>query len=625
MSSFQETLRRAWARFCELMGYPPPDEDGERVEAAPGAPGVSDWPPDRSLYAPGERVEPEPPARKPKPLAEILEAEAAPPVEEWGEELAQEPLPFPTERAPAAEETPTAPVRPAFEAEVETRPPAGAAPETPSPPAEFEEPAPPEEAPPPVAPREPAPPDLFRYEVQPDETLSGIAKRFGVTVRALVEANDLPDPNRIYAGQKLTIPGYAPAPAASAPPEEGAPELEALELEEAFRYQVRPGDTLSGVAKRFRVTVRALLEANDLEDPGSLPAGQWLVIPGVSAEPVVTEPLPPLEAEREPPAAGLARGFYLSYRALGHPAFREYVFDLLESTGFNALAIDVKADEGWLAHPTQVTRAINAGADRPSAPDLAEVVDGLKARGIYLAARLVTFKDNLLARANPHFAARIPGGKDLWLDRSNQAWVDPFLEEVWDYNIEIAAEAARLGFDEILFDFLRFPLPSQSGRPQFSQKSTPETRLGAITGFLGAARGRLAPLGVNLAANVFGYACWRHDDALVGHQLERLSPYLDVLCPLLYPSTFGGGIPGCQVAVECPYEIVYESARRAIDRVATNECQVRPWLQDFPDYRFDRRTFSAAEIQAQVQGAVDAGCAGFMMWDPRVKYTPEAY
>jgi hypothetical protein len=94
---------------------------------------------------------------------------------------------------------------------------------------------------------------------------------------------------------------------------------------------------------------------------------------------------------------------------------------------------------------------------------------------------------------------------------------------------------------------------------------------------------------------------------------------------MLYPSTFGSGIPGYPVAIAHPYEIVYESARRAVERVARFGCQVRPWIQDFPDYRFDKRVYGRTEIQAQIKGSFDGGGSGFMVWDPRVRYTEGAY
>jgi hypothetical protein len=172
---------------------------------------------------------------------------------------------------------------------------------------------------------------------------------------------------------------------------------------------------------------------------------------------------------------------------------------------------------------------------------------------------------------------------------------------------------------------VRFPTPSPEGIPCFSQPLSRASRIAAVTGFLSTARGRLSPLGVRVAANVHGYACWRKDDMAIGQDIERMAQYLDVLCPMLYPSTFGSGIPGYQYAIAHPYEIVYETMKRAVSRVEPLGCQVRPWIQDFPDHRFDRRIYGPNEIQAQMRGSFDGKGTGYMAWNPGVEYTMMAY
>jgi hypothetical protein len=319
------------------------------------------------------------------------------------------------------------------------------------------------------------------------------------------------------------------------------------------------------------------------------------------------------------------RALYVSYFAIGHAKFRQRIFDLLDTTEFNAVVIDVKGDYGWISHPTQIPLAREIDAARPTAKDFDEVMAQFKSRGVYTIARVVTFKDNPLAKSHPDFAVKIEGTGEIWQDREELSWSDPFLKPVWDYNIQVAVEAAQKGFDEIQFDYVRFPTSSQAGTPQFSQEVTKPTRIAAITGFLSAARGQLEPFGVKMAADTFGYTCWRKDDTLIGQDIERMGQYLDVLSPMLYPSTFGSGIPEHKFAIAYPYEVVYESAKRAIDRVSQYNCLVRPWIQDFPDYRFDKRVYGKEEIQAQIKGCFDAGGAGFMVWDPRVEYTDGAY
>jgi LysM repeat protein len=478
--------------------------------------------------------------------------------------------------------------------------------------------------------------EIFRYEVQQGDTLNAIARRYGVSVLQLLEANDLTESDRIFLGQKLIIPSYIPQPTPVVGPPSATPPPP-VPPDEFFVYTITRGDTLNSIANRYGVTTRNLIEFNQIEHPDHIRVGQQIRIP-TSTVPLVAKPEAPVELKPPPLAftvvdptfppqgpAEATRALYVSYFAIGHADTRQRVFDLLDNTELNAVVLDVKGDDGWITYPTQVPLAAEIGADRPMVKDIQVVIEQFKARGVYTIARVVTFKDSLLAKNYPEYAVKLSGSASTEADRELMNWVDPFLQPVWDYNIQLAVEAAGLGFDEIQFSHVRFPTPSPAGDLQFSQEATKETRLAAITGFLSIARGQLQPYRVKVSADVLGYTCWRKDDSLIGQDIERMAQYLDILCPMLYPSTFGSGIPGYKLAIAYPYEVVYESAQRAVNRVRPFNCAVRPWIQDFPDYRFDKRVYGKTEIQAQIKGCFDAGCAGFMVWDHRVKYTDGAY
>lgn len=470
---------------------------------------------------------------------------------------------------------------------------------------------------------EPEPAEMvFRYEIQRGDTLNGIARRYGLTVKELVEANNITDPNRIFPGQKIIIPGYQLPKPQPEPEIAPAPPPPIPGPDQHFLYTIVSGDTLNTIAKRYGITVRELIEANHIEDVKLLRIGQKLIIPGVFS------PAAPAPPQVKPPAAlgpaNAIRGFYVSYFAIGHPESRQRVFELLDQTELNTVVIDLKGEHGWLSYPSQIPMAHEIGAVRPTAKDFQEVIASLKARKVYTIARIVTFKDAPLAKAYPELTVKTGSGA-AWQDRDNISWVDPFLKPVWDYNVQIAVEAAQMGFDEIQFDSLRFPTASQAGEPQFSQEISKDSRVAAIAGFLSVARGQLNPLGVKLAAKTFGYTCWRKDDMLIGQDIERMAQYLDVLSPMLYPSTFDNGIPGYKLPIAYPYEVIYESARRAVSRVNWLGCAVRPWIQDFQDYRFDRRSYGPEEVQAQIKGCFDAGCDGYLAWNPQLKYSNAAY
>jgi hypothetical protein len=229
----------------------------------------------------------------------------------------------------------------------------------------------------------------------------------------------------------------------------------------------------------------------------------------------------------------------------------------------------------------------------------------------------VVFKDEPLASRKPELAVKRPGGA-LWRDREGLAWTDPFKREVWDYNLAVAEEVARYGFDEIQFDYLRFP---DARELVFSVPNTEEARIKTISEFLQTARKRLLPYNVFLSADLFGYVCWNLDDTGIGQTLDSLAPYLDYLSPMLYPSGFHAGIPGCSDPVAHPYEIVYRSLVRAKERSGLAPVRFRPWLQVFRDYAFDRREYGAKEIMQQIRAAEDFGSNGWMLWNPRNEYS----
>jgi hypothetical protein len=332
------------------------------------------------------------------------------------------------------------------------------------------------------------------------------------------------------------------------------------------------------------------------------------------------DPLPaePLEVKLSPLTP---KALYLSFYGVGSKALRGPAMKLIEETELNALVIDVKGDRGMIPYRSSVPLAAEVGAQRIITVRDAEGLMALfKEKDVYTIARIVVFKDDLLATARPDLAVKTPAGEP-WRDREGLAWVDPFRKDVWDYNIQIAVEAAKLGFDEIQFDYVRFP---DSHSPRFSQPSTEEARVKAITGFLQEARAKLAPYNVFTAADIFGYVCWNLNDTDIGQKLEPILSAVDYLSPMLYPSGFQFGIPGYRNPVQNPHEIVYLSLKKAQERTNVSPLRFRPWLQAFKDYAFDRRPFSGKELRDQISAADKFGSQGWMLWNPGNYYSSES-
>ncbi len=356
---------------------------------------------------------------------------------------------------------------------------------------------------------------------------------------------------------------------------------------------------------------------------GPLPVGSPLVVklPGFARARLVAEP--GLLTIRLRPQ--VVRGLYLSYYGLGDARIRRRLLDLVERTELNGLVIDVKGDRGMIPYPTRIPLALAAGAQGPVRVENVEgLLAALRDQGVYTVARIVAFKDTVLAHHRPDLAVMDGETGRPWLDNEGLAWVDPFREETWAYLIAVAREAAAKGFDEIQFDYLRFPSEGRLGAARYARPNTQANRLAAITEFLARTRRELGPTGVFLSVAVFGYTAFNGDDTRIGQRVEELAAQVDYLCPMVYPSGYHLGIPGFPNPVAHPYEVVRESVSRIRRRSAHTPARIRPWLQDFRDYGFDRRPFGAVEIRAQIRGATEAGAVGWMLWNPRNDYTEEA-
>jgi hypothetical protein len=314
------------------------------------------------------------------------------------------------------------------------------------------------------------------------------------------------------------------------------------------------------------------------------------------------------------------KALYLSFFGIGDRALRDAALKLIRETELNAVVIDVKGDRGMVAYRSALPLATEIGAQQTiTIADLPGLLHRLHSEGIYTIARIVVFKDDLLAQARPDLAVKRRDGA-VFRDREGLRWIDPTRREAWDYDIGIAVEVARAGFDEIQFDYLRFPDSEQIRLPE---PNTQAARTRAISDFLDLARQRLVPYNVFLAVDVFGYVCWNVDDTHIGQRLEDLLPRVDYLSPMLYPSGFQFGIPGYPNPVAHIYEIVRRSLDRVSDRTHVSPLRLRPWLQAFRDYAFDRRHFDAPEIHQQIHAADDVGTNGWMLWNPRNVYSDQ--
>jgi hypothetical protein len=313
---------------------------------------------------------------------------------------------------------------------------------------------------------------------------------------------------------------------------------------------------------------------------------------------------------------------YLSVYGIASKPIRDAALDIIHKGGANALVVDIKSDRGLLTYPSEIPLAQKIGARKltliHSLPDL---VNNAHGQGIYMIARIVTFKDATLGTARQDLAVHLANGA-LFHDREGLTWTDSYQPEVRAYNIAIAVEAAKAGFDEVQFDYVRFP--DANTKLKFNGPTDEAGRIKAITDFLAQAHAALAPYNVFEAVDIFGYVGWNLNDTGIGQQLENIDNTVDYVCPMLYPSGFKFGIPGHKNPIATNddiYSTIRLTIENCIKRTRVNPKKFRPWLQAFRDYAIDRKIFGPIEVASQIRGANDANTDGWILWNPHNRYT----
>ncbi len=311
------------------------------------------------------------------------------------------------------------------------------------------------------------------------------------------------------------------------------------------------------------------------------------------------------------------KALYLTFWAANASSPRTHrILKIIDETEINALVVDIKNEYGSTSFKTSFEQANSYGAhkDRTNR-NIQEFMELMKSKNIYTIARIVTFKDELQSSNNPSYAIKNRHG-EIWRNHDNMAWVDPYDKRSHEYTISIAEEAAKVGFDEINFDYIRFPAKSNL---KFCEINNEENRLKAIGDFLDLAQTRLRKYGVFISVNTYGNICWTKDgDNNIGQTVTSLAAHADYLSPMLYPSGFASGSFYFEHPSEHPYDVIYRSIKNIRDKI--EPIRVRPWLQYFKDYAHKRRHYRKFEVTEQVRATKDTNTSGWMMWSPSSKY-----
>lgn len=337
--------------------------------------------------------------------------------------------------------------------------------------------------------------------------------------------------------------------------------------------------------------------------------------------------IPVAAAQSPEPARPVWRALYVNAWAFGSSRF-EGLVRLADSTEINALVIDVKDDTGYLTYRSTVPTAIAIGANgQLRARDAAFRIARLKAKGIRPVARIVVAKDPLLARQKPDWAIQSSGG-GLWTDRKGTAWVDAFNDSVWVYAAQLGREAVAIGFEEIQYDYVRFPDEPRSrmATAVFPSQRPAETSRDGVRRNLQLLRDRTRAFGAEFSIDVFGLTTTAVDDMGIGQQWEDLVTTADVVLPMVYPSHYQRGVYGSSRPNADPYRMVsralQDGLRRSAAMTGATTAEIRPYLQAFT---LGQPRYQPFHVREQIRAAEELGIGSWVLWNPGSRYDPAIF
>lgn len=332
------------------------------------------------------------------------------------------------------------------------------------------------------------------------------------------------------------------------------------------------------------------------------------------------------EDEIKPGEPVYSKGIYLTPYTAG--TYRlDNLLGLVKRTELNTMVIDVKDYTGRISFDTNSDLINELGSERVNIKDIKGIIDKLHEQGIYTIARIAVFEDNYLPAERPDLALKRIGGS-LWRDFKGLTWVDPASQEVWDYNVEIAKEAARVGFDEINLDYIRFPSDGDTANIVYPVWNYETPKKEIIKQFFAYFSQKVKPMGVFISADLFGLTLTTTNDMNIGQWLEYAAPYFDYICPMVYPSHYPAGFEGFENPAAHPYEVIYRGLVTGRERLASvsasapNEsvAKLRPWLQDFDLGAI----YDARMVNLEKKAVYDANAFGWLLWNPSNIYTEGA-
>ena len=322
------------------------------------------------------------------------------------------------------------------------------------------------------------------------------------------------------------------------------------------------------------------------------------------------------------------KALYITSCVAGTPSWRSELKALIETTELNAIVIDIKDYTGRVSFPNDYPGTGNQRGCTVS--DLKVFVSELHASNIYVIGRISVFQDLSYSTFFPELAVKSLSTGDVWRDRKGLSFVDVGAKPYWDYIVKISKDAYNLGFDELNYDYVRYPSDGNMQDVSYVWSNASTTKPEMLESFFAYLRDSLASSGAKLSVDLFGMTTTVESDMGIGQLLEKALPYFDYVAPMVYPSHYPPTWNGFVNPAEYPYEVVKIAMSRGRERevilnianglATSTPSKLRPWLQDFNL----GATYGPNKVRAQIQATYDSGLTSWMVWSAANKYTKEA-
>ena len=332
--------------------------------------------------------------------------------------------------------------------------------------------------------------------------------------------------------------------------------------------------------------------------------------------------VPPLPVITHISTPAVVKALYMTSWIASAPKLRQHVIDLVDTTETNAIVLDIKDETGHPSFSISDPAVADTKSPENRIRDIVPFIQELHAKNVYVIGRIVVFKDGYLTKTESSWTLSKKSDGTPWKDPKGSSYLDPANQDVWNYTAALARDAYAVGFDEINFDYVRYP--SDGDLKNLNYKlAAGQTRADVIASFFSFLSTNVKKeTDIPISADLFGQTTTETTDMGIGQVFERDMQYFDFVDPMVYPSHYAHDTYGLKDPGANPYQLIITAMKGAKEKAGASYSKVRPWLQDFS---IGRDHYTAEMVDAQMKGTYDSGLSSWLMWDPSNKYTAGAY